>query len=773
MACPKCSRELDVSEVPPFTQIECPECGQVAEVPARLGNFILLRLIGTGGMGGVYHAIDESLGRDVAIKVMLKSLGDDQEFVDTFRREAQAAAQLNHPNVAQIYSFGQEQGQPYIVMELVSGKRLDKMMEKQGALDQSFMVRVILEIAQGLSAAGDIGLIHGDIKPENILFDEKGQAKLVDFGLASFVHQQAAGGIWGTPYYIAPEKVRRQRIDARADIYSLGATFYHAITGKPPFEGHTPVEVVKARLKALPPTPSDAHDGIAPRVSDIVMRMLQTSPTRRYPTYASLMSDLKRAADDLPPPRNLATTRSFKKRVKSKRRTTDSISTPRNGASTSSTSPRIVINKTSSAEESPIAEYAHHTESPEELVAKKQKRSAVVGSILALVILAALGGGGFFGYLKYTEAKELRELRAAYRGKMQTAEELYAEFWAGVTNVSDYIGKSAPIRASVTNDINATTSSALDNEPPPETGYADLRGLQTEFAQSVATIRKAHTEVRGYGKRIDLILKDMKASWNLEEADERLDKIRETIESVQEAANRCEEQLKIIEEKAAAIHVIRTKVVEDRAAAATAAAEEAKRKEEERKRLEEEERKKRERDAELARANSALESVEGFTKSRNYQRAANVLRTESDSLKLDEARNIVKPSLDRLNHLIDLQKGIVAMLAAAPLKWGWIQDGQPLDVLTATDESVQIKGGRKVPWPQVNMRQMFKFVQHYVELRGGSSRVRAKRKLEAAVFCFVSADTDAARKQAREYADRAAEMVPSLDEEAARLVPRE
>ena len=293
LSCAQCGCKIDVSDVEPFVKIECPDCHNIETVPAKLGHFTLLRLIGTGGMGGVYYAKDESLGRFVAIKVMLESLGKDQEFIETFKREAQAVAKLNHPNIAQIYSFGTEKNQPYIVMELVSGQRFDKMITGGEALDQGLVMKIGLEIAEALSAADEIGLIHGDIKPENILLDDKWKAKLVDFGLARFAGQAADDGIWGTPYYIAPEKVRRQKVDARSDIYSLGATLYHALAGKPPFDGKTPVEVVKARLVHEPQPLRLLRKNINNEVENVVMRMLEGQPARRYPNYSSLISDLR------------------------------------------------------------------------------------------------------------------------------------------------------------------------------------------------------------------------------------------------------------------------------------------------------------------------------------------------------------------------------------------------------------------------------------------------------------------------------------------------
>ena len=263
------------------------------QTPADFGHFVLEKELGHGGMGGVYLARDKMLDRRVGIKVMLKSLGADPKFVERFQREAQAAARLNHPNIAQIYSFGQEQGMPYIAMELVPGGSLDKEMESNpGTLDVVYVMRVGQQVADALALAAESGLVHGDVKPENVLFDSDGNAKLVDFGLAAM--QGDSDEIWGTPYYISPEKVRRQKIDYRADIYSLGGTLYHVLTGVPPFDGPDPTAVVKARFEGPPKKPSELRPDIPPEVDAIIMRMLELEPSMRYPTYQSLLGDFKR-----------------------------------------------------------------------------------------------------------------------------------------------------------------------------------------------------------------------------------------------------------------------------------------------------------------------------------------------------------------------------------------------------------------------------------------------------------------------------------------------
>ena len=296
IACRKCGRHLDVSKLPMFSKVECPDCKTQQTVPARLGQFLLLEILGAGGMGAVYQALDQSLGRYVAIKVMRRAMGEDPAFVENFMREARAAAALNHRNVVQIYSCGQEKGQPYIVMELVSGGRLDEMIAQGNPIEEVRALEIGIDVTEGLKAANDVGLIHGDVKPANILFDKNGIAKVADFGLARFVAwQQDRGEVWGTPYYIAPEKARGQKVDHRSDIYSLGATLYHALGAKPPFDGKTATDVVLARLKNPAIGLRVIRPSLQPETADVIARTLESDPFMRYPTYSSLLADLREA----------------------------------------------------------------------------------------------------------------------------------------------------------------------------------------------------------------------------------------------------------------------------------------------------------------------------------------------------------------------------------------------------------------------------------------------------------------------------------------------
>ncbi len=397
-ACPKCGAMLDVKGLPPFSVVQCPTCQFEFQVPARFGTFMLLQLLGAGGMGGVYRARDEGLNREVAIKVMLKSLGDDPQFVETFQREAQAAARLNHRHIAQIYSFGQEKGQPYIAMELVSGGSLDKMMAEQGPLDPTVAIHIGAQIAEGLSVAADAGMVHGDVKPENILFDTDKNAKLVDFGLSAM--QSGPGNeIWGTPYYIAPEKVRRQKSDYRSDIYSLGGTLYHAITGMPPFEGVDATAVVKARFEGPPKPMSEIRDGIPKEVEAIVARMLEVEPQTRFPTYGSLLGDMRRYLSKAGPVRMEKSSKRIV--LKGRRGTTGRVSATGMLSTTGS--------MTGNVDELPpgmtpveAIEEVHETE---EEAGKRGCRmmGLIIGGVVAMLALLGLI---VFGVMKHSERKK-------------------------------------------------------------------------------------------------------------------------------------------------------------------------------------------------------------------------------------------------------------------------------------------------------------------------------------------------------------------------------
>jgi len=461
VACPKCGMVLDVTDVPAFTGVQCPSCEFEFQVPARFGSFMLLHLIGMGGMGGVYRARDEGLNREVAIKVIQKSLGDDAQFVESFQREAQAAARLNHPNIAQIYSFGQVQGQPYIAMELVSGGSLDKMM-KNGPVDPAVAFNIGMQIAEGLREAAEAGLVHGDVKPENILFDSEKNAKLVDFGIAAMQGASSAE-VWGTPYYIAPEKVQKQRADHRADIYSLGATLYHAIAGVPPFDGVDATEVVKARFNGPPKPLHDVRGSVPEEVEAVIMRMLELDQTQRYPTYGSLLSDMRRYLSKAGPVNVAASSKKIMIKGKRPKSLTGTVGTLEEGSGDALPEGMVPI------EEIPV----------EDDQAVKRRLFKIIGAVaggLVLLVLLIAGGACAIIHSQEVKAEKARIARyeagkakalAAMEKSITEAKKLEERLRAYVPEAKGYADKAAEAVVAVLGDTVRTEM------VPPEPVYEE------------------------------------------------------------------------------------------------------------------------------------------------------------------------------------------------------------------------------------------------------------------------------------------------------------
>jgi eukaryotic-like serine/threonine-protein kinase len=300
--CHSCSALIDLSGQEGFTQVECPQCGELSVVPLQFGNFLLLSTLGTGGIGTVYKAIDLPLNRYLALKILRRKLAANPQFIDDFSHEARATASVNHPNVAQVYSFGEHEGQYYLAMELLGRGSLDDRLSQVGKLTEKEVLDIGVQIASALRTAQQRGLLHHDVKPGNILFNDDGVPKIVDFGLAraqtpavETQEQQRPGPIWGTPYYVAPEKLQGQPEDLRSDIYSLGATLFHALAGRPLFDVATPADF--AAKDAI--QPASLLNVYAPQIhkatADLISRMLAKNPSERHQTYDELIHHCKEA----------------------------------------------------------------------------------------------------------------------------------------------------------------------------------------------------------------------------------------------------------------------------------------------------------------------------------------------------------------------------------------------------------------------------------------------------------------------------------------------
>jgi len=300
--CHSCGAILDLTGQTGFKHVECKRCGALSVVPLQFGDFLLLNVIGIGGMGAVYKAIDVPLNRYLALKILHKKLSSDTAFVANFSSEAQAAASVNHPNVAQAYSFGEFDGQYYLAMELCDHGSLDDRITKLGKLPESEVLSIGQQIASALRAAWRRGLLHRDVKPGNILFNEDGVPKIVDFGLARARDNDAEGGrewrseqVWGTPYYVAPERLRGKPEGVRSDIYSLGATLFHALAGRPPFDMGTASDGAGQQVTDPAVTLKESVPTVHERTVRVIARMLTRDPADRYDSYDEVIQDLVEA----------------------------------------------------------------------------------------------------------------------------------------------------------------------------------------------------------------------------------------------------------------------------------------------------------------------------------------------------------------------------------------------------------------------------------------------------------------------------------------------
>ena len=254
------------------------------------GRYRLIELLGRGGMGEVWRARDtEANNRTVAIKLLPAHLVGDSSFVRRFRREADAAAQLNNPHIIPIHNYGEIDGKLYVDMRLVEGRDLQQVLA-EGPLEPARAVRIIEQVAKALQAAHKVGLIHRDVKPSNILVDDDDFAYLIDFGIARGADQTGltgTGNMIGSLHYMAPERLQAQDADARADIYALACVLYECLTGARPFRGDSMESQVAAHLTEPPPQPS-THSNVPPQLDAVIARGMAKNPGVRYPTTIEL-----------------------------------------------------------------------------------------------------------------------------------------------------------------------------------------------------------------------------------------------------------------------------------------------------------------------------------------------------------------------------------------------------------------------------------------------------------------------------------------------------
>src|SRR3954454_19230737 len=261
-------------------------------------RYVIKRKLGSGGMADVYLAEDQELGRMVALKLLDARHASDEQFVERFRREAQSAAGLNHPNIVSIFDRGYAEGTYYIAMEYLDGRTLKELLVKNGPTPIPIAIDYARQIIGAIAFAHRNGIVHRDIKPHNIVVGSDGRLKVTDFGIARSGASQMteAGSIVGTAQYLSPEQARGAPVDPRSDLYSLGIVLYEMLTGKVPFTGDTPVEIAMKHLSQVPEPPSKQRSEVPHDLDAVVMRALSKEPDQRYGSTEEMDADLARVA---------------------------------------------------------------------------------------------------------------------------------------------------------------------------------------------------------------------------------------------------------------------------------------------------------------------------------------------------------------------------------------------------------------------------------------------------------------------------------------------
>jgi eukaryotic-like serine/threonine-protein kinase len=260
-------------------------------------RYELEELVGTGGMSSVYRAHDRLLDRKVALKILHERYSDDAGYVERFRREARAVATLSHPNIVTVIDRGEHGGRQFIVLEYVDGENLKQLIQRRGPASVSTALELAMQVSQGLSFAHQQGLVHRDVKPQNVLLNGDGQAKVTDFGIARSLDVQQGmtqtGTVLGTSDYIAPEQAQGQQVDEHTDVYSLGVVLYELLTSEVPFPGENFVAVAMRHINEPPPAIRDKRPDVPPRVEAAVQKAMAKDPADRFPTMADFCRELE------------------------------------------------------------------------------------------------------------------------------------------------------------------------------------------------------------------------------------------------------------------------------------------------------------------------------------------------------------------------------------------------------------------------------------------------------------------------------------------------
>jgi serine/threonine protein kinase len=297
ITCYSCGAPMNVAAHPPYSRVVCPSCQTENRVKKQFGPYVLNRRHAIGGMSSVFTATDSTLDRDVALKILSEEFSRDSKRIAAFEQEARLTASFSHPNVVRVFTTGKAFGRVYIAMEFVPGGHFEHHIRERGRIPETEALPLAIQVAEGLKGAQVAGLIHRDVKPGNILLDSEGNAKIVDFGLALVTQggKAKAEEIWATPYYVPPEAIEGGVEDFRADIYAFGATFYHALAGKPPCnEESMATDVLREAKKRIIPLKKVAPD-LTDETCAVIDRAMAFDPANRFASYNAMIAALHTA----------------------------------------------------------------------------------------------------------------------------------------------------------------------------------------------------------------------------------------------------------------------------------------------------------------------------------------------------------------------------------------------------------------------------------------------------------------------------------------------
>jgi len=269
----------------------------------KIGGYHLVARVGVGGMGEVYKAMQIALGREVALKILSPELTEDRSFVEKFLREARAAGKFNHPNVIHVHEVGEEAGTYYFSMEYVDGGSVQDLVSKGKKLEPLRATEIVLQAAMALEFAEKVGIVHCDIKPDNLMLTNSGDIRLSDLGIAKSLNEKGKAeqtdGVFGSPHFMAPEQARGLPMDHRSDLYSLGITYYRILLGKVPFSGKDAKEIMEKQVFDEPESPRRIDPNLAPMVYTILHKLLRKKAAERYQSATALIKDLETAIEQI------------------------------------------------------------------------------------------------------------------------------------------------------------------------------------------------------------------------------------------------------------------------------------------------------------------------------------------------------------------------------------------------------------------------------------------------------------------------------------------